>query len=157
MTGLDPDEDALLECCASRAWARAVAAGAPYADGRTILAIGEAVWWSLGPDDWREALAAHPRIGDRPPPGSQERREQAAADCAPPEVLVAIAEGNRTYEERFGMTYVVRASGRSAEEMLALLCERLMNDPDDEVRVAAAQQWEITALRLRRLAGEEAA
>ena len=138
----------LLSCNGSRAWVARMTALLPVADP---VAVGEQVWWSLGPDDWREALAAHPRIGDRPPPGTQEQREQSAVSTASDQVLADIAAGNLAYEQRFGTTYVVRASGRSAEQMLALLRQRLANDPATEIRVAAGQQWEITALRLRAL------
>lgn len=147
-----PDAADLFTCCGSRAWAaelaRVFATQWPHPDP---LAAGETLWWRLGASDWLEALAVHPRIGDRPPAGSRERAEQAAAENADAEVLAAIAAGNAAYEQRFGMTYVVRAAGRSAPEMLAMLRERLANDPADELRIAAAQQWEITRLRLELL------
>lgn len=143
----------LLACCGSTAWAAAMAAARPYPDLDALLARADEVWQRLGPDDWREALAAHPRIGDRPAPGTQEQREQSAVEQADSDVLSQIAAGNAAYEERFGMTYVVRATGRTAPEMLALLRERLAHDPDTELGVAAAQQAEITALRLTRLVG----
>jgi OHCU decarboxylase len=63
----------------------------------------------------------------------------------------ALVAGNQEYEDRFGYIFLVRAAGRSAEEMLGLLRERLGNDPAIELRVAAGQQAEITALRLQRL------
>ena len=65
--------------------------------------------------------------------------------------LSALAEANRVYEQRFGYIFIVCASGRTAAQMLALLRARLGNDPDVEIRVAAAEQAEITALRLRGL------
>lgn len=150
---LAPTADELLACCASTAWARAVADRGPYPDLPALEAVASDVWWSLPAADWLEALAAHPRIGDRPPVGSQERAEQAAAATAPTDVLERIAVGNRAYEERFGMTYIVRAAGRTAEQLLVLLDARLRNHPDTELGVAAAQQWEITQLRLRKRYG----
>jgi allantoicase len=146
---IDPDPSALLAACGSPGWVSEVRDAAPYHDLDDLIAVGEKVWWAAGPQDWRDALAAHPRIGDRPPAGTQERREQSGAEDAAAETMAAIAAGNREYEERFGFTYVVRASGRSATEMLAMLHDRLGNDPDAELRVAAGQQWEITVLRLR--------
>lgn len=130
-----------------------MAAQWPFPNLPGLLARGEQVWWGLEPQDWREALAAHPRIGDRPPAGSQESREQAGADGADARTLAAIAVGNRRYEARFAMTYVVRASGRTAEEMLALLECRLEAEPGQEIRTAAGQQWEITSLRLETMWG----
>ena len=135
--------------CGSSAWVEAMLAAKPWRDG--ILEAAALAWEQVGPDDWREALATHPRIGDRPPAGSQESREQSSAAAADASVLEAIAAGNRAYEEKFGMTYVVRASGRTAQELLEILQSRLANDPADELTAAAAAQAEITALRLTRL------
>ena len=143
--------DDLLAVCAAPTWVERVAAGRPYASREEIVAAADTAARDLAWTDVLAALSAHPRIGERPPAGSQERREQAGAEGAGGDVLAAIAGGNRTYEERFGFTYVVRASGRSADEMLGLLRERLANDRETELRVAAAQQAEITALRLQRL------
>ncbi|MDX6228312.1 MAG: hypothetical protein QOI76_1702 [Frankiales bacterium] len=139
----------LLQACGSRAWVDAMLAARPWPDGP--LEAARDAWSALRPDDWREALAAHPRIGDRTPAGSQESREQSATAGADEAVLAGIAAGNLAYEEKFGLTYVVRASGRSAAELLAVLRSRLGNAPTDELAVAAEQQAEITALRLGRL------
>ncbi|MDX6209630.1 MAG: hypothetical protein QOE24_2021 [Frankiales bacterium] len=139
----------LLQACGSRAWVEAVVAARPWTGG--LLEAASDAWSAVGPDDWREALAAHPRIGDRTPAGSQERREQSATAGADEAVLAEIAAGNLAYEEKFGMTYVVRASGRPADELLTILRSRLGNAPTDELAVAAEQQAEITALRLGRL------
>jgi allantoicase len=152
----------LRACCASSAWVDAVDARRPFGDLATALGIADEEWGRLGPADWLEAFAAHPRIGERPAGGGAgaggaagggaiEAVEQAAALSASREVAAKLAEGNRAYEERFGHVYLVRAAGRSAEEMLELLRTRLRNDPDTELRIAAAQQAEITSLRLHRL------
>lgn len=143
----------LMSACASPAWVEVVAAGWPYADLPALVAAGRAAWEALPPEQWLLALAAHPRIGDQPPAGSQEVAEQAGAAGADAQVLADLRAGNAAYEQRFGWTYVVRATGRSAAQMLALLHERLACAPTDELRVAAGQQWEITALRLARLRG----
>ena len=81
---------------------------------------------------------------------ASSRREQAGV-AADPELALALAEGNRAYEERFDHVYLVRAAGRSGQEMLALLNERLGNDPTVERDVVRQQLAEITSLRLRRL------
>jgi 2-oxo-4-hydroxy-4-carboxy-5-ureidoimidazoline decarboxylase len=124
-------------------------ASAPWPQG--VLEAAAEAWAALGPEDWREALAAHPRIGDRTTAGSQESREQSATAGADEALLAEIAAGNLAYEDKFGMTYVVRASGRSLEELLAILRSRMDNAAEDELVVAAAEQAEITALRLDRL------
>jgi 2-oxo-4-hydroxy-4-carboxy-5-ureidoimidazoline decarboxylase len=148
----------LLRCCGSSRWARGMAARRPYADEATLLSAAEEAWSRLGPDDWREAFAHHPRIGDlaglRAKFASTRawaEGEQAGAAAASDDVLRALAEGNRAYEERFGHIFIVCASGKGADEMLGLLLARLENPPEAEVRIAAAEQAKITRLRLLKL------
>jgi OHCU decarboxylase len=154
-----PDRVAVLtRCCASRRWVDAMAAGVDECDDDSaVLELAERVWWELSAHDWREALDAHPKIGERTAEGSQEGREQGAMADAGPALRGAIEEGNRAYEQRFGMTYLVRASGRSAAEMLLLLRQRLDNEPADELRIAAGEQAEITRLRLAGVLAQDVA
>jgi len=148
---------ALLACCGSTRWASEVAALRPFWDVGQLLNIGGRVWRELGREDWLEAFRAHPKIGESKPQretGAEAERwsegEQARAREAPDETLAALSEANREYEGRFGFIFIVCAAGKSAEEMLALLRERLGNDPETELRVAAGEQWRITELRLRK-------
>jgi OHCU decarboxylase len=141
--------EVLRGCCASLRWASRVAGQLDScADEAALHELSERVWWELTPSDWREALDAHPKIGDRPPEGSQESREQGSMATAGPALRDEIADGNRAYEARFGMTYVVRARGRSPGELLLMLRQRLENEPEAELRIAAGEQAEITRLRL---------
>jgi len=151
-------EAELLACCGSRRWAREMAARRPYADAEALLVVAEAVWWLLSAEDWHEAFRAHPRIGERKAAPAQTARaagwsaqEQSAAASAAAEVAEALAEGNRAYEARFGHIYIVCATGKTAEEMLAILRARLADDPATELRAAAAEQAKITRLRLEKL------
>jgi allantoicase len=137
----------LLRVCGSRRWAAAVAAGFPFVDGAALMAAADRAWWSLEPADWLEAFAAHPRIGESGG-GAWSKGEQAGAAGAAEATRRALAEGNQAYEQRFGHIYIVCATGRSADEMLALLGARLGNEPDAELRVAAEEQRRITRLRL---------
>ena len=127
----------------------------PFETVDALLAAAREEWFALTPADWREAFAHHPRIGDveslrRRFAATRDlsEREQAGVGGAPDEVLRALAEGNAAYESRFGYTFIVCATGRSAAEMLAILRDRLGHDPDDEIRVAAEEQARITELRL---------
>jgi 2-oxo-4-hydroxy-4-carboxy-5-ureidoimidazoline decarboxylase len=63
----------------------------------------------------------------------------------------ALVEGNHAYEERFGHVFLIRAAGRSPEEMLAELQRRLANDAETERHEATEQLAQITGLRLRGL------
>ena len=130
----------------------------PYASRDAVLATADTVWSRLGPGDWREAFSHHPRIGERARAASQgtqaetwsadEQRDVSAADAS---VRAQLDEVNRAYEARFGFIYIVCASGRSAEELLAFAYERMQNDLDTELRVAAEEQRRITRLRLEKL------
>jgi OHCU decarboxylase len=142
----------LLAVCHSRRWAKEVAAGRPYADLAAVQEAADAVWMELSPEDWLEAFAAHPRIGERGG-GSAEwsRQEQAGVGAAGEDVQAAIARGNAGYEERFGHVFLISAAGRDAAGILAELRRRLDNDPDTELRVAAEEHRRITRLRLERL------
>jgi OHCU decarboxylase len=151
----DDAENRLYGCFACRAWASTVAAGRPYDDIDALLREAESAWSELAPSDWMAAFAAHPRIGESGghAPASSER-EQSGVKTATAETLGALASANRLYESRFGHVFLISASGRSAEDMLAELRERLRNDHDTELRTAAAEHRKITRLRLGRLLGE---
>ena len=158
-----PDDDAapmLESCCGSHAWVQAMLARRPFGSLMRIFHAADEIWWSLASDDWREAFDHHPRIGERWAAAPQDAIAQAWSADEQRRVAVssdrtrqALAEGNREYERKFGHIYLVCATGKSAEEMLALLRTRLSNDPKTELRVAAGEQAKITRLRLEKLFG----
>lgn len=143
----------LLRCCSSTRWAEAVLGRRPFPHDDVLFATAQQVWSGLAPADWLEAFAGHPKIGDRAAlaKNSLAEGEQAGAAGAPEAVLARLAAANRAYEERFGYIFIVSATGRSAEEMLALLEARLGNARAAELRMAAAEQAKITRLRLEKL------
>ncbi|MFL6335960.1 MAG: 2-oxo-4-hydroxy-4-carboxy-5-ureidoimidazoline decarboxylase [Pyrinomonadaceae bacterium] len=154
---LDEARAALLACCGSTRWADAVAALRPFWDVGQLLNLAGRVWRELPREDWLEAFRAHPKIGEKQAEketGAEAQSwaegEQARAREASNETLDALAEANREYEKRFGFIFIVCATGKSAEEMLALLRERINHDPETELRVAAGEQWRITELRLKK-------
>jgi len=127
----------------------------PFGSTETLLTAARDVWFGLDPADWKEAFAAHPKIGDRdalrhrfPDTAHIAAREQAGVDGAADDVLSALAEGNLAYEHRFGFIFIVCASGLTAEQMLEMLQARLTNDAATELLIAAGEQAKITALRL---------
>lgn len=150
-----PEADArraLLSCCASERWADGMLAQRPFADDGSVFARARAVWEGLSREDWLEAFAAHPRIGERQRAvGERERREQAGVDSATAGTRRALDEANRAYEAKFGHVFLICAAGKSADEMLAAARARLRNDPETELRIGAEQQALITGLRLRKL------
>jgi 2-oxo-4-hydroxy-4-carboxy-5-ureidoimidazoline decarboxylase len=150
---------ALMRCCGARRWAEAMARGRPYADEAALYEAADRAWAAMDRADILEALAHHPRIGadldalrDRfAATAGWSAGEQAGIAAAGHDVLVALRDGNLRYEERFGHIFIVCATGKSAAEMLALLEERLGNDPERELAIAAAEQAKITRLRLEKL------
>jgi len=118
------------------------------------MASAEAAWSELGRSDWLEAFAAHPRIGERGGHApATSAREQSRVMKATNELLSALASENRRYEGRFGHVFLIAASGRSAEEILQSLRQRMKNDPATELSVAAAEQRKITQVRLDKILG----
>jgi OHCU decarboxylase len=151
-------EAEFLKCCGSRGWAGQVTAGRHFASLDDLIAESERVWWSLAPADWLEAFHSHPKIGEQQaaaPTAVAAQRwsedEQSGIRDSAQQTLADLAQLNRKYEEKFGYIFIVCASGKSSEEMLAILRERLGNEPEEELRNAAAEQAKITELRLRKL------
>jgi 2-oxo-4-hydroxy-4-carboxy-5-ureidoimidazoline decarboxylase len=147
--------EALRACNAAPSFAATVTAGRPYDTADALVARAEAVTRALPWPEVTAALAAHPRIGDRVAGASAEaaasRREQSAMGTAEASVRAAIADGNRAYEERFDQVFLIRAAGRSPEEVLAELHRRLANSAEEERAEVTEQLAQITGLRVRGL------
>jgi len=158
--------DAMLACCGAHRWAAAMVAERPIGSVESLSTAADRAWSTLQEQDWLEAFACHPRIGGGIGGGSGARKpvavgahasgksaawssqEQSQAGSAGERVLAELAEGNALYEQRFGFTYIVCATGKSAEEMLAILKRRLKSNREAELREAAEQQRQIMQIRL---------
>jgi allantoicase len=142
----------LRSTCGSAEWVKKMEAARPFASWDALVRAADDAWWSSDAVAWREAFAAHPRIGAKKASGwaaeEQSRTSQASAAT-----LMALEKINREYEDRFDHTYIVCATGRSAEEMLALAELRMANDAETELKVAGEEQLKITKLRLMKLVG----
>lgn len=151
----DEADAALLACCSSATWARHVANRRPYTDMAELHdAAGEALA-TMSETDLDQALAGHPRIGERPASAhSWSSQEQSGVAGAADQVQAELAAANRRYEERFGHVYLVCASGHSADELLDILRERLDNDPATERQVVRTELGKINRIRLDRLIGQ---
>jgi len=131
----------------------------PFTSRAHLFGAAEQLWWGLGDGDWREAFEHHPKIGADVAALREKfagtadwsSQEQAGVTSASEEVLSALAEGNKTYDARFGHVFLICASGLSAETMLGELQERLGNEPAAELRIAAGEQVKITRLRLHKI------
>jgi OHCU decarboxylase len=142
---------AFARCCGSTSWARGMAEARPFLTLDAMAGVGDAIWRSLAPPDWLEAFAAHPTIGEGSRASSWSDREQSGMRTAADDVRTRLASGNAEYLSRFGYIFIVCATGKTAEEMLAMLEARLVNDPAAELRIAAEEQRKITGIRLAKL------
>ena len=149
----------LANCCAASAWIEGMLARRPFSDDIAVLTAAEQVAGKLSESDWLEAFAAHPLIGDveslRLKYAATKQLatgEQSGVAGAAEATLKELADLNHAYRERFGFIFIVFATGKSADEMLAILKGRIGNSRKDEIRNAAAEQLKITRLRLEKLA-----
>lgn len=156
LSGEDAAQE-ILPCCGSVSWARSLVSRRPIEDEQSLVSGSDEIWNGLTTDDWKEAFSKHPRIGERRASESAgslsaawSAQEQSSVATAEQEVQVALAEGNRAYEHRFGRVFIVCATGKSANEMLEILQRRLGNDDAAELREAAEEQRKITNSRLRK-------
>ena len=139
-----------IRCCGSRTWAAKMESRRPFASVAQLMEEADRAWSETRAEDWLEAFRAHPRIGERSTSKWSEQ-EQAGARSAASDVQRLLGEGNRNYFERFGFIFIICATGKSADEILAELHRRLKNDRDTELKNAAEQQRLITRLRLLKL------
>jgi OHCU decarboxylase len=145
---------AMLACCRAPSWASQMVALRPISNIAALSEAADRVWAAMSESDWLEAFAGHPRIGERRAAADSERstawaeQEQSGTSSANENILRELAEGNALYEQRFGFTYIVCATGRSADEMLAILKGRVANDRVSELKEAAEQQRQILQIRL---------
>jgi 2-oxo-4-hydroxy-4-carboxy-5-ureidoimidazoline decarboxylase len=145
-------EERLYRCLANSRWAAEVSSRRPYADAQSFLTTAANALDELTVDDWVAAFKAHPRIGERggdAPESSQ--REQGRALQSAGSTLAALETENRQYEERFGHVFLIRASGRSGEEILSELRRRMKNDPAKEFAEARRELSKIAGDRLLEL------
>ena len=155
---LSQRNEALMQCCGSSVWVEKMSEIFPVPDAETLFKYAEGVWFACAENDWLEAFSHHPKIGDLE---SLQKKfaitahwasgEQSSVNNAPNEVMEALAQGNKIYEDKFGYIFIVCATGKSATEMLIILQSRLDNDPKDEINIAMREQNKITRLRLEKL------
>lgn len=145
-------------CCAAPKWVFAMLEERPYIDLAQVLSVSESAWARCEKTDYLAAFEAHPKIGDI---SSLKKKyantavlagsEQSSVGVASDEVISELAIHNALYIERFGFIFIVFATGKSALDMLTLLKQRLSNDPEIELKIAAGEQLKITQLRLKNI------
>ena len=142
-------QERLYGCLALRTWAANVAAGRPYETVSQLMARVDVEMDKLTDADWLEAFTAHPRIGERGGhSAATSEHEQSRVMQGTDETLSALHAENQAYEEKFGHIFLIAAAGRSADDILVALRERMSNDAATEIEVAADEQRKIARLRL---------
>jgi allantoinase len=142
----------LKSCCASDNWVDKMLGRRPFGDFRRLSRAAGDVWESLGWEDWAQAFSGHPRIGEK----FKNNREQAGVQSASAETLARLAAANEAYEKKFGFVFLVFATGKTADQMLELLENRLKNSRDEEWLEAASQHHKITLFRLAQIEAKAA-
>ena len=158
--GIEEKKTLLQQCCGSSTWVNNMVAVPPAEDLVDLLEIAEEQWYACHESDWREAFTHHPKIGDIDTlkekfaaTAQWAEGEQGEIKQASEQTLQQLAAGNQAYEQRFGYIFIVCATGKSADEMLQLLNQRLYNNPEVEIQIAMEEQLKITKLRLEKLFG----
>jgi len=149
---------ALLDCCASDKWAQQVRQRRPFSDRASFFVAADKIWSELPQEDWLQAFRHHPAIGAKKAKSKQSAtasrwsaKEQSTAQSAPPGVLEALAEENKAYAKKYGYVFLICATGKTSEDILKALRQRMSNEPEVELRIAAEEQRKITRLRLEKL------
>ena len=149
-----PTREDLLSCLRVQRWADAMAQQT-YLTMLEFERTAVAAATPLSEEEIDEALAAHPRIGERAAGDGAEARfsaaEQAASASDDEDLAKRLAAGNAAYETKFGRVFLIRAAGRSREEIVAELERRLATDEVAELAEIANQLRGIALLRLRAL------
>lgn len=148
----------LLDCCHCESWADALVKKRPFSSLSEIQECGAQLFLELGAGCWEEAFRGHPRIGDvsslrerYSSTRSVAENEQGGMQGASEDTIQKLARLNAEYENKFGFIFIVFATGKTAEQMLAILETRVRNSREEELRNAAAEQNKITKLRMEKL------
>ena len=160
LNGLDSSEAAAQFnlCCGATNWIKIMNQSRPFQNKNEVYQQAESIWFSLSSEDWLEAFTHHPKIGDIDSlrkkfhnTKSISKNEQSGVNDAEKSTLNNLAKSNQLYEDKFGFIFIVCATGKSADEMLALIKMRLNNNAKIEMQNAAKEQNKITQLRLKTL------
>ena len=148
----------LFKCCGSKTWVNKIMENYPFNSIEDLKISSDRSWFSCKKEDWLEAFSHHPKIGDQ---SGADKKHSSTAEWAKQEqstikdagqiILSELVKANQSYENKFGFIFIVCATGKTANEMLKLLNERLNNEPEKEIQIAINEQNKITHLRLEKL------
>ena len=143
-------QEALFRVCASQTWVRSMVKGRPYKNEIGFADTAVKIWQSLSESDRLEAFSGHPRIGAKTH-SVVEAVEQKGMDRSTPELKVQMQKLNDRYFEKFGFIFLIHAKGKTAEEMLSAISQRVKNGRKKEIQNASMEQEGIILSRLGKL------
>lgn len=143
----------LFACCGSTKWADAMMKHFPFASEKQLVDLSTQIWYDeCDAADWHESFTHHPKIGDvKSLTEKFAGKEQAGVAVATQETIQQLAKANTDYENKFGFIFIVCATGKSADEMLALLLDRLQNSAEEELHIAMGEQQKISIIRFKKM------
>jgi len=160
INNLSPEKaiEAFMQCNTSERWCKNMEKSRPFLSVELLKKQADEHWGESKEEDLLQAFEGHPEIGDVSTLREKYRNteklaghEQSGVNTATENTLQSLAQGNKDYKEKFGFIFIVCASGKSADEMLALLLERLPNTREQELENAAEEQRKITQIRINKL------
>ncbi len=143
----------LFACCGSTRWADNMMAHFPFTSEKQLVDLATDIWYNQCDEgDWRESFTHHPKIGDvKSLTEKFAGKEQAGVAVATTETIEALAQANADYEAKNGFIFIVCATGKSADEMLQILLDRLQNSPEEELHIAMGEQQKISIIRFKKM------
>jgi 2-oxo-4-hydroxy-4-carboxy-5-ureidoimidazoline decarboxylase len=154
---LEKVREDLFRCCGCTNWLNKLMEHFPFRSIEDLKISSDKSWHTCSKQDWLEAFSHHPKIGEKPDDKKLSAtkewasQEQSGVKSAAQSILFELALLNRKYEEKFGYIYIVCATGKTAGEMLEIIKERLNNEPEKELHIAAGEQNKITHLRIDKI------
>jgi 5-hydroxyisourate hydrolase/2-oxo-4-hydroxy-4-carboxy-5-ureidoimidazoline decarboxylase len=149
----------LEQCCVSKTWVNQMLTSRPFSSENELIKKAASIWYNdCSVKDFKDAFTGHPKIGNVE--SLKEKfahtaewagNEQSRVTSANIETIEALTKANELYEDKFGYIFIVSASGKPAETILAIVNSRLNNKGDDEIYVAMNEQHKITVIRLVKL------
>lgn len=146
----------LFDCCGSTRWVSEMMEHFPFASEKQLVDLSARIWYDrCAETDWRESFTHHPKIGDvKSLTEKFAGKEQASVAVAAEQTIQALAQANSDYENKNGFIFIVCATGKSADEMLQLLHDRLKNTATEELHIAMGEQQKISIIRFKKLLNE---
>lgn len=158
---VDQFKEELFRCCSSKRFVNELTVLRPFKTQIDLEEKASTIWNSLKKEDWLEAFSHHPQIGGDlnklkekfQSTKSWSKGEQSGVEEATENTLKELSEYNLEYQKKFGFVFLICATGKTADEMLQFLKERINNTMEQELQNASIEQEKIIKIRINKLLG----